>query len=180
MHADARRNDAARVAMTSDTGLTRILRRVDDAGSLAAVNAVVEHAVSCWGLSERNLRLSLPSLRYHPHDLEHMNIALLTDSASRPCAVLACEDLATGEGAATDSRTRCIHGLYVAPADQDCGLGRSLVEHASADAIARGQDRLMVRAWRDAVPFFLRLGFEPCDFNPRRSQVLSRLWRTTR
>jgi GNAT superfamily N-acetyltransferase len=149
---------------------------------LGTVNAVVDSAVTTWGLPQRVLRLGLPSLRYTRTDLDHMTVhlahcrqaATISDAsfqdihdARSAVAVVAWEPAtaATGgdEAATTGRPALLLHGLYVVAHMQRAGLGRRLVEAAAEHARRGDFTELVVKAWRDALPFFLALGFSTAD-----------------
>ena len=77
-----------------------------------------------------------------------------------PVAVVAHE-LASQSDVPANRQGRLLHGLFVLPPHQQQGLGRLLTQRVIDVAARDGLDGVAVRAWRDAVPFFSKLGFTP-------------------
>jgi hypothetical protein len=61
------------------------------ADDLAALNGVVERAFMTWPLPDRVKRLSLPSYRYHAHDLQHLQVVVAEDGQRDIVGVAAWE-----------------------------------------------------------------------------------------
>jgi GNAT superfamily N-acetyltransferase len=131
--------------------------RAATATDLPALNGVVERAVMTWKLAERVKRLSLPSHRYHAHDLLHLTLVLAEATDGRVVGVAAWEEAAARELPAGRSGL-LLHGLYVDPARQHEGIGSRLLAAAAAAARERGLDGVLVRAQADAVGFFAARG----------------------
>jgi predicted N-acetyltransferase YhbS len=51
--------------------------------------------------------------------------------------------------------------LVVAPKRRNQGIGRALVERVEQELSQRGQATLIADVWRDAIPFYRALGWEP-------------------
>ncbi len=145
------------------------------ATDLHAINAVVAAAVQTWSLSERVLRLALPSLLYRENDFAHME-AVVAEDGDHVVAAATWETAASND--VPEGRTALLmHGIYVVPDRQRARLGRRLVEHADTMADLLMLDGLAVKAWRDSEAFFAVLGFAP--FGKSRNDELypRRMWR---
>lgn len=120
---------------------------------LAAINGVVTDAVMGWPLPERTRRLALPVLRYDAVDLNHFEAigAYALDGRAKPVGLYGV--------ALWDSQT--LHGLYVLPAAQRQGVGRSLLDGVSTRAGQAGIVRLLVKAERVSAAYFQHLGLAP-------------------
>lgn len=65
------------------------------------------------------------------------------------------------------ARLRDYHGagkaerVAVLASARGTGAGRALMEALEAEAVRRGMPEVRLNAQRDAVPFYLRLGYEP-------------------
>ena len=125
---------------------------------LALVNQIVGRALSSWQVADRVMRLAMPSLHYTATDLEHMEF-VLTKAEDVPVAVAAWESDTSAARAATEELL--LHGLYVMPDWQRCGIGGSLLQHVEVLAAERGARSVTLHAWRDAETFFRARGFEP-------------------
>ena len=144
---------------------------------LEALNAVIEAAVMTWDLPERVKRLSLPSYRYAPHDLDHLQIMVAEAPDSGIVGVAAWEPADSGDTPA-GSRALLLHGIYVMPERQGAGTGTRLVDAAVAAAGEQGFDGLLVKAQAGANRFFRSLGFEQLPVeNPERDYP-HRFWKT--
>jgi hypothetical protein len=61
------------------------------AADLPALNGVIERAIATWPLPERVKRLTLPSYRYQPHDLDHLHLVVAEDAGGTAVGVAAWE-----------------------------------------------------------------------------------------
>ena len=117
---------------------------------LQVINDVVASAVMAWPLPERMKRLSLPVLRYDEVDLDHFSGigAYSLDGLVKPFDLygVALWDEAV------------LHGLYVRPEAQGCGVGRSLLDAVAAQARQVGISRLLVKAARASAGYCQQLG----------------------
>ncbi len=134
--------------------------RYATAADLVAVNSVVTRAVATWQVSDRVIRLAMPSLRYTPADFQHMRILMGTDCADAPIAVAVWE-VSTGRSNAASAIEWLLHGLYVMPERQRSGVGASLLQHVIDMATQCGVATVALHAWRDAEAFFHARGFQP-------------------
>jgi predicted N-acetyltransferase YhbS len=142
---------------------------------LAAINAVIERAVMAWQLPERVKRLALPTYRYHPHDLEHLNIVVAESSEHGVIGVAAWEpanprDLPAGQTGLL------LHGLYVDPERQRQGVGRQLLVAAVAAAREQGYNGVLVKAQADAESFFLAQGLQRLECSDPARDYPLRYW----
>jgi GNAT superfamily N-acetyltransferase len=145
------------------------------AADLDAVNGVIERAIAHWPLPERVKRLSLPSYRYHAHDLIHLDLVVSEDDQNRLVGLAAWEpahprDLPAG-------RTGLLlHGLYVDPVYQRRGTGRRLLEAATAAARTQGLDGVLVKAQADAHKFFEAQGLRRLPVEDPSRDYPHRFW----
>lgn len=145
------------------------------AAELGAANRVVEAAVMGWDLPERVKRLTLPSYRYQPHDLEHLDLVVGVDRESI-VGVAAWEPAQPGDGP-IGAQALLLHGLYVAPERQGEGLGTRLLGAADAAAREGGFDGVLVKAQRAAQPFFCARGFTQLPVADPDRDYPHRFWR---
>jgi GNAT superfamily N-acetyltransferase len=150
------------------------LQRADTA-DLPQVNRLIERAVMTWDLPERVKRLSLPSYRYDAHDLQHLQLTL-AQVGSRLVGVAAWE-AAAAQDLPPGKRGLLLHGLYVDPDHHRRGVGARLVQAALAAAAEQQLDGVLVKAQRDAEPFFVRQGFELLPIEDPDRHYAHRLWR---
>lgn len=127
------------------------------AADLDAVNAVIERAVMTWHLPQRVKRLTLPSYRYQPHDLDHLHIVVAED-ADRTLLGVAAWEPASPRDLPAGKTGLLLHGLYVDPAQQRRGIGTRLLDAAVNAARTQGFDGLLVKARPEAEGFFLARG----------------------
>jgi GNAT superfamily N-acetyltransferase len=150
-----------------------VVRRVRRAtlSELDAMNAVVARAIGTWDLAERVKRLVLPLYRYDAVDFRDFEILVAVD-APGVVGVAAWQMSREASEASGDEPSACLHGLYVDPEVQHCGIGTELLECAESQASREGCRALWTRAQRDAEAFFLRRGLLLCsegdDAPPRR------------
>jgi len=145
---------------------------------LDAINAVIERAVMTWNLPERVKRLTLPSYRYQPHDLDHLQLVV----AERDDAgIVGIVGIAAWEPASTrdlpEGKTGLLlHGLYVEPTQQRAGIGRRLLDAAVKAAREQGFDGLLVKARPEAEGFFLARGLTPLTVTDAERDYPHRFW----
>jgi GNAT superfamily N-acetyltransferase len=143
---------------------------------LDAINTVIESAVMTWTLPERVKRLTLPSYRYNPHDLEHLNIVVAENSEYGVIGVAAWEPANPGDLPAGKTGL-LLHGLYVSPDRQRRGAGGRLLDAALAAAREQGFDGLLVKARPEAEHFFLAQGLEPLPIADPARDYPHRFWK---
>lgn len=139
------------------SGPAAVHLRPATAADLPLMNAIVERAVMSWRLAERVKRLSLPSYRYHAHDLLHMHGVVAEDGEGTLLGV-AMWDEADPRDAPAGRRGLLLHGIYVDPARQRAGIGARLLDAAADAAREHGCDGLLVKAQADANGFFAARG----------------------
>jgi L-amino acid N-acyltransferase YncA len=143
---------------------------------LAAINAVVERAVMTWNLPERVKRLTLPSYRYQPHDLDHLHV-VVAEAADRALLGVAAWEPASPRDLPAGQTGLLLHGLYVDPNRQRGGVGSQLLDAAMSAAREQGFDGLLVKAQPDAADFFLARGMQRLPvINPDRDYP-HRFWK---
>jgi GNAT superfamily N-acetyltransferase len=146
---------------------------------LAAINAVVERAVMTWNLPERVKRLTLPSYRYQPHDLDHLRI-LVAEDAERAVLGVAAWEPASARDLPVGKTGLLLHGLYVDPARQRAGVGSRLLEAAVNAAREQDFDGLLVKARPEAEGFFLSQGLELSPIRDPQRDYPHRFWKAAR
>ena len=128
-----------------------------------------------WKLPERVKRLALSSYLYRPHDLAHLE--LYVAEMREPLAIVGVAAL---EPAAAElpvsAAGMLLHGIYIDPARQRSGLGRSLVRHAMTLVAARSLSGLLVKAQPDAVGFFAKLGMKKLPVKDTSRDYPYRFW----
>ena len=164
---------SAAVFMQSPT--TAFHLRQAHADDLAAINGIVERAIATWQLPERVKRLSLPSYRYHAHDLVHLHLVVAEDANHALVGVAAWEpanprDLPAGKNGLL------LHGLYVDPACQHRGVGSQLLDAAATAARAQSLDGVLVKAQADANGFFEARGLQRLPVEDAARHYPHRFW----
>lgn len=144
---------------------------------LAAINAVIERAVMTWNLPERVKRLTLPTYRYQPHDLEHLHIVVAED-ADRALLGVAAWEPASARDLPAGKTGLLLHGLYVDPDRQRGGIGTRLLDAALTAAGEWGFDCLLVKAQPDAADFFLARGMQRLPVVNHDRDYPHRFWKT--
>lgn len=148
------------------------------ASDLPSINAAVEGAVMTWRLPERVKRLALPSYRYGEADRRHLGFAVARASAGNDVLGVAAWEPADPRDCPAGRRGLLLHGLYVAPAKQRCGLGTRLLQCALSASAAAGFDGLLARAQRDAEGWFEQKGFQRLPVDDGRDYA-GRYWLPT-
>jgi GNAT superfamily N-acetyltransferase len=146
------------------------------ADDLPAINRVIEAAVMDWKLPERVKRLSLPSYRYQPLDLDHLQLWLAEDSHGQVLGIAAWEP-ADPHDTPESCSGLLLHGLYVHPAHQRQGLGGRLLTAAEQAARQLGLQGLLVKAQQDALGFFRARGLRPVPVQDPARHYANRLWK---
>ena len=155
--------------------MTAISLRLATLADLDAVNAVIEHAVMTWNLPERVKRLTLPSYRYQPHDLNHLQL-MVAERAGAGIVGVAAWEPANARDLPAGKTGLLLHGLYVDPDRQHQGIGRQLLAAGVAAAREQGYNGVLVKAQADAEPFFLAQGLHRIEcIDPARDYAL-RYW----
>jgi len=143
---------------------------------LAAINAVIERAVMTWNLPERVKRLTLPSYRYQPHDLDHLKI-VVAESREHGVLGVAAWEPAGARDLPAGKTGLLLHGLYVDPDRQRAGVGGRLLDAALSAAREQGFDGLLVKAQPAAKGFFLARGLERVPAVDLARDYPHRLWK---
>jgi GNAT superfamily N-acetyltransferase len=145
------------------------------ADDLDRANAVVEAAVMTWDLPARVKRLSLPSYRYHIHDLEHLTLFGAEDLRGAIVAVAAWEPASIAD-TPHSARGLLLHGLYVVPALHGTGIGSRLFDAAIKAARHGGYAGLLVKANPEAMGFFVARGMQQLSPEDTRRDYPYRFW----
>lgn len=156
------------------TPLEQLQFRAGTVADLDALNGVIEHAIMTWQLPERVKRLSLPSYRYSAQDFVHLAV-MLAELNGQVLGVAALES-AEQKDVPAGTRGLLLHGLYVEPRWHHRGIGRALVDVALAAARERGLGGLLVKAQRDAEPFFQACGFARMPVVDAARDYAGRFW----
>ena len=143
---------------------------------LPGINRVIEGAVMSWDLPERVKRLSLPSYYYSEMDLQHLEI-IITEENEKIIA-LASWEVAEEKDTPDQQHGLLIHGLYVHPATQNQGLGTQLFRAIENIAKEKSLDGLLVKAQKDAVVFFEKLGMQPLTVTNPDKNYKNRFWKS--
>jgi predicted N-acetyltransferase YhbS len=142
---------------------------------LDAVNTVIERAVMTWNLPERVKRLTLPSYRYQPHDLDHLQL-MVAERAGADIVGVAAWEPANARDLPAGKTGLLLHGLYVDPAQQRAGIGRRLLDAAAEAAREQGFNGLLVKARPEAEGFFLSRGLTPLPVTDAQRDYPHRFW----
>ena len=135
---------------------------------LPAINDVVEAAVMAWPLPPRLRRLSVPVLRYDAADMADYEL-LLGHRGGQLAGIAAwCARPAPGAAASGLPAHALLHGLYVNPAQQRQGIGRSLQEAVARRAGEARLEGILVKAERVSREYFARCGYQtlPIEDDP--------------
>jgi len=139
---------------------------------LAGSNTLIGAAIMSWDLSERVIRLTLPSYQYNAHDLQHMQV-MVADTGQWIVGVAAWE-MQQMEIDGHSQPVLSLHGVYVDPAQHRRGIGRQLFAAAVQAARATGQVGLLVKAQRGSEGFYLAMGMRPLAVADARRDFASR------
>ncbi len=143
---------------------------------LPAINLVIDRAIAGWVLAARARRLISDALHYTTADLRSMQVLLATGPGCGAVAVAAWE-AADPKDTPNDRRTALLHGVYVDVSVQGTGIGRQLVDIASASAARQNYGDIAVRAWHQSEAFFRHLGFKQFKCKELCNTFPHRLWR---
>jgi len=146
---------------------------------LPAVNGVIERAIATWQLPERVKRLSLPSYRYHAHDLVHLHL-VVAENADHALVGVAAWEPANQRDLPAGKNGLLLHGLYVDPSHQHRGIGSRLLDAAEAAARAQGFDGVLVKAQADAKGFFEARGLQRLPVEDAERHYPHRFWLAAR
>ena len=140
-------------AQSSDVAL-----RQAGPGDLDCINALIAAAMTTWDVTERVRRISLPLYQYRAHDLEHLcvMVAETLDSGIVGIAAIEAAEACQCPGYVNGA---LLHGIFTLPGHHRKGIGLALLEKMAATASSRDFDGLLVKAKREAVPFFETCGY---------------------
>jgi GNAT superfamily N-acetyltransferase len=167
-----------RPAVFIQSQATAFCLRPAHAADLPALNGVIERAIATWPLPERVKRLTLPSYRYQPHDLDHLHLVVAEDAGGIAVGVAAWEP-AQPRDLPVRQRGLLLHGLYVDPVHQHRGLGSQLLDAAATAARAQDLDGVLVKAQATAVAFFTSRGLRALPVEDPARDYPHRFWLTT-
>jgi GNAT superfamily N-acetyltransferase len=136
---------------------TRFIKLETD--RLHEANRIIEQCVMSWNLPDKVKRLSLPGYRYKAEDLDYLMIFAAVDNNDQQLGVVALEyDLSVTLPGKRNGLL--LHGLYVEPAFQGQGLGKTMTDFALTQSLEQGFGGIWVKAQADANDFFAKAGFE--------------------
>lgn len=154
--------------------MTAITVRRAVLAELDTVNRIIERAVMGWRLAERVKRLSLPLYRYDQHDFETLELQVALSENGHIVGIAAWEQTGPAD---LEHTGLLLHGLYVDPDAQRQGFGSRLLYAAEEAARSRGLDGVLIKAQRDAEPFFLAAGWQRLAVDETGSHYPHRLWK---
>ena len=163
------------VAVFMPSPTTAFHLRQAHAEDLPAINGIVERAIATWQLPERVKRLSLPSYRYHAHDLVHLHL-MVAENADHALVGVAAWEAANPHDLPAGQSGLLLHGLYVDPARQHRGVGSQLLDATAAAARAQGFDGVLVKAQADANGFFETRGLQRLPVEDAARHYPQRFW----
>ena len=142
---------------------------------LTKLNQVIEAAIMSQQLPERVKRLSLPSYRYTETDLAHYEISVAEENG-HIIGVAAWEEI---EGTdTTGGKTGILlHGIYVHPDFQHQGIGSQLFHAAEVAVRHKNRNGILVKAQKDSVNFFIKVGMHEIKINDLNKDYANRLWK---
>lgn len=142
---------------------------------LANINQIIESAVMTWKLPERVKRLSLPSYRYTKIDLAHFEI-YIAEKKGQIVGVAAWEEIKNSD--APDGKTGLLlHGIYVSPDNHHKGIGTQLFHSAEVAVKNKLVNGLLVKAQKDSVNFFIKLGMQELQVSDPDKDYANRFWK---
>ena len=141
---------------------------------LDAINQIIEQAVMGWQLAERAKRLALPSYRYNELDLKYFTLIVAERNDS--IVAVAAWDTDSHQGP-VEKNGLLLHGIYVHPEHQRCGIGGRLFTEFENVAREQNMDGVLVKAQNDAVSFFLMRGFTKLDTQDLSRDYENRYWK---
>ena len=126
-----------------------------DAEDITAINGVIMRAVATWSASARLINRMAPLFFVDDSDLFEMDIRVAEKNGIvGVCSVMPMPTI----GSSQTQRMAQIHGLFVDPLFVGGGIGGALV--ADAEDRCRGRvDALFCKAQKDAIGFFIQVGF---------------------
>ncbi len=142
---------------------------------LVTINQLITTAVMTWDLPERVKRLSLPSYFYNDVDLKHFEIIVAVQNKII-VGVAACEEVNPAELPGNKTGL-LLHGLYIDPDSQKQSIGTHLLKEIEKRTSDKGLDGLLVKAQKDAIPFFIKQGMQPLKTNNPAKDFENRLWK---
>ena len=144
---------------------------------LDAINRVVEQAIMGWNLPDRVKRLALPSYRYSPFDLNHMEVRVAEESMKGILGLTAWEP-ADRQQTPNNLPAHLLHGIFVLPTYQHQGIGGRLLEVAEEATRAAGCKGILVKAQADAVEFFRNKDYHPLEIKDTLKDYANRYWKS--
>jgi len=145
---------------------------------LADINRVIEAALITWAIPERVKRLSLPSYRYGPLDLDHLEIVLAEDNRQNTVAIAAWEQASDKDLPAEKNSALLLHGIYVEPSYHRQGIGRQLFMAAEEAVCKQQHDGPLVKAQQGASGFFIAQGMHSLQVENPVQHYGNRFWKS--
>lgn len=149
--------------------------RPAEIADLDNINKLIEAAIMNWDLPERVKRLSLPSYYYNEIDLQHFDIDVAVHD-NKIIAVIAYVQAESGD--LPKGKTGLfLHGIYVHPGLQKTGIGSLLITGLEKIASHKKLDGLLVKAQKDAIPFFIKQGMNVLEVTDTNKDYENRYWK---
>jgi len=138
------------------------------------INRVIQASIMKWNLPERVKRLSLPSYFYNEEDLKHLEI-VVAKQANNIIGIASWEQ-ADSKDTPEHQSGLLLHGLYVHPDIQNQGVGKKLLQAAENAGRTKSAAGLLVKAQKDAIPFFLCQNFKAINIDTSENRYANLLW----
>ena len=148
--------------------------RAATTSDLGALNDVIQRAIMNWQIPERVKRLSLPTLQYDELDLQHF-VILVAETDDQVTAIAALDTAPQDIG--QETRALLLHGIYVDPAHQRQGIGRSLLSAMEEVAVQKDAGALLVKAQKDAEDFYRSMGLQKLEDDKAGNGYAYRYWK---
>jgi len=156
--------------------MTDLIIRDAAASDFEAINQVISEAIDNWDLPDRVKRLSLSSHLYNEIDLKYFRIIVAEEDGE----LVGLVALDNEPHAVQLSNCLLLHGIYVRPDRQRCGIGGNLLEAAEDIIDERHLDGVVVKAQKDANNFFISHGLQRLAAEDVDRDYANRFWKPVR